>query len=113
MRGMPARIALVLATALLFAARPAAAQSCDRACLTGIVSVYLSAMTAHDPSRVPVADRVRVTEDTKVIALGDGLWKNITTLRPTGRTSSMRARAWPPRSASRKKAASRCCSPCA
>jgi len=82
MRGMPARIALVLATALLFAARPAAAQSCDRACLTGIVSVYLSAMTAHDPSRVPVADRVRVTEDTKVIALGDGLWKNITTLRP-------------------------------
>jgi hypothetical protein len=82
MRGMPARIAIVLATALLLAARPAAAQSCDRACLTGIVSVYLSAMTAHDPSKVPVADRVRVTEDTKVIALGDGLWKDITTLRP-------------------------------
>src|ERR1044071_5838808 len=72
----------VLALLALLAPRPAAAQSCDRACLTGIVGIFLSAMPAHDPAKVPVADRVRVTEDTKAIALGDGLWKNITTLRP-------------------------------
>ena len=82
MRGMPARIAVVLATALLLAPRPAAAQSCDRACLTGVVGAYLSAMTAHDPSKVPAADRMRVTEDTRPIALGEGLFKNITALRP-------------------------------
>lgn len=82
MRGMPARIAVVLVTAMLLAARPALAQSCDRACLTGVVDAYLSAMTAHDPSKMPVADRVRVTEDTQPIALGEGLWKNITALRP-------------------------------
>jgi len=76
------RTAAALVTLLLLATRPAAAQACDRACLTGIVGAYLSAMTAHDPSKVPVADRVRVTEDTKEIALGEGLWKNITALRP-------------------------------
>jgi hypothetical protein len=37
MPGMPARLATVLVTATLLAPRPAAAQSCDRACLTGIV----------------------------------------------------------------------------
>jgi len=73
--------AIVLMAAV--APRPAAAQpACDRACLTAIVTTYLTAMTAHDPSRVPVADGVRVTEDTKQIALGEGLWKNISALRP-------------------------------
>ena len=76
------RAASAVAILALLAPRPVAAQSCDRACLTGIVGAYLTAMTAHEPSKVPVADRVRVTEDTKVIALGEGLWKNITTLRP-------------------------------
>ena len=76
------RTVLALLALVLLAPRPSAAQACDRTCLTGIVGTYLAAMTAHDPAKVPVADRVRITEDTKEIALGDGLWKNITALRP-------------------------------
>ena len=82
MRTMLARTAVTLVTLVLVAPWSAAAQSCDRACLTGVLTGYLTAMTAHDPSKVAVSDRVRVTEDTKEVALGDGLWKNITALRP-------------------------------
>src|SRR6185503_570341 len=79
---MLARTAVTLAALVLVAPRPALAQSCDRACLTGLLASYFTAMAAHDPSKLAVADRVRVTEDTREIALGDGLWKNITALRP-------------------------------
>jgi hypothetical protein len=76
------RTVLPLLALVLVAPRPSTAQACDRTCLTGIVGTYLAAMTAHDPAKVPVADRARITEDTREIALGDGLWKNITALRP-------------------------------
>lgn len=84
MRLMSRRTALALVTLVLLAPRPAAAQSnaCDRACLTGLLNGYFAAMAAHDPSKVALADRVRITEDTREIALGDGLWKSITALRP-------------------------------
>jgi hypothetical protein len=82
MPGMIARTALVLTVLGLLVPRPAAAQSCDRACLGGILSGYFAALAAHDPSKVAVSDRVRITEDTKEITLRDGLWKNITALRP-------------------------------
>lgn len=76
------RIAVVLLVLAGVPSRPAAAQSCDRACLSGILNGYFTAMAAHDPSKVAVADRVRTTEDTKPTALTEGLWKNITALRP-------------------------------
>jgi len=81
---MSARFAVLVAIALL-APGSAAAQSppaCDRACLTGILSGYVAGLAAKDPSKVSVADTVRITEDTKPIALGEGLWKTITALRP-------------------------------
>ncbi|HZI79906.1 MAG TPA: hypothetical protein VFD69_10360 [Vicinamibacterales bacterium] len=81
---MSARTAVLVAIALL-APWSAAAQSppaCDRACLTGILSGYVAGLAAKDPSKVSVADTVRITEDTKPIALGEGLWKTITALRP-------------------------------
>ena len=81
---MSARTAVLVAIALL-APWPAAAQSsaaCDRACLTGILGGYVAGLAVKDPSKVAVADAVRITEDTKPIALGDGLWKTITALRP-------------------------------
>jgi len=81
---MSARTAVVVAIALL-APWSAAAQSppaCDRACLTGILSGYVAGLAAKDPSKVAVADAVRITEDTKPIALGEGLWKTIGALRP-------------------------------
>ena len=82
---MSARFASVLVTLVLSAPWPAAAQTpsaCDRACLTGILGGYFSAMAAHDPSKAALSDRVRATEDTNDVAVGDGLWKTITALRP-------------------------------
>jgi len=53
----------------------AQAQDCDRVCLKDMISKYLDAMAAHDPSRLPVAANVRFTEDSRELKLGEGLWK--------------------------------------
>jgi hypothetical protein len=55
-----------------------AAETCDRACLTGLMTQYVDALVAHDPSHLPLTQNVRVTEDSKAIKLGDGLWKTVT-----------------------------------
>lgn len=51
--------------------------SCDYSCLTGMVDQYLKALVAHDPSQIPVADRVKFTENTIPLKLGDALWGTI------------------------------------
>ncbi len=56
-------------------APPAAAKSCDRACLGDLVTQYLKAMVAHDPAALPVAKNVRFTENGQVMKLGEGLWR--------------------------------------
>lgn len=56
----------------------AQAANCDRACLKGMITKYVDAMVAHDPSRLPLAKDVRFTEDSKDLKLGDGLWKTVT-----------------------------------
>jgi hypothetical protein len=43
--------------------------------LIGCVGQYLAALVLHDPSRLPVADNCRFTENTKELSLGEGLWK--------------------------------------
>ena len=55
---------------------------CDRACLGAIMTRYLNAMVAHDPSSLPVAPNARFTEDTVQMKLGEGAWKTVTKLRP-------------------------------
>ena len=40
-----------------------------------MISKYLDAMAANDPSRLPVAANVRFTEDSRELKLGEGLWK--------------------------------------
>jgi hypothetical protein len=54
--------------------------SCDRACLNGFVDQYLDAMAAHDPSRLPLAKDVRMTENTVQMPLTDGLWFTTTAI---------------------------------
>ena len=54
--------------------------SCDRACLNGFVDKYLNAMAAHDPSRLPLAKNVRMTENTVQMPLTDGLWFTTTAI---------------------------------
>ena len=53
---------------------PAAAQNCDRACLGDIMTRYLESLVAHDPSKAPLADNVRFTEDTRETPIGGGFW---------------------------------------
>ena len=66
---------------LLFALSPAsgqtapARQTCDRECLRGMLTSYLTALVAHDPKTLPLAANVRFTQDTVEMKLGDGLWK--------------------------------------
>jgi hypothetical protein len=75
-----ARAAAALASILLIGLgrTAAAADNCDRACLTGLITQYVDAVVAHDPSKLPLAENVKVTEDSKVVKLGDGLWKTVT-----------------------------------
>ena len=53
------------------------ASACDYACLTGYLDQYLSALVAHDPSRLPLAPHVKFTENTISMKLGDALWGTI------------------------------------
>lgn len=57
---------------------PARAAACDRACLGDMITKYVDAVAAHDPSRLPLAAKVRFTENSKELKLGDGLWKSVT-----------------------------------
>ncbi len=66
---------LVVLTAM--ATGSAQAADCDRACLKGMITKYVDAIVAHDPSRLPLAANVRFTEDSKELKLGDGAWKTI------------------------------------
>ena len=74
---------IVVAAALLIPSSASAqGAKCDRACLTDMMTRYLNAMVAHDPSSVPVAPNVKFTEDSKVMKLGEGTaWKSVTKVR--------------------------------
>ena len=54
------------------------AQQCDRACLTGMLTQFVNALVAHDSSKLPLADNVRYTEDSRNARLGEGIWKSVT-----------------------------------
>jgi hypothetical protein len=79
-----ARFATLLATAamaLLAAAAPHAARAqaaapaaCDSTCLRGFVDDYFEALEARDPSKLPVAENVKFTENGRVLTLGEGFW---------------------------------------
>ena len=49
-------------------------QVCDRACLTGIVDQYLTAMVGHDSSKAPLAANATHTENAARLSFKDGLW---------------------------------------
>ncbi|PZN31283.1 MAG: hypothetical protein DIU71_10285 [Proteobacteria bacterium] len=49
--------------------------SCDRACLSGLLTDYLAALEAGDVSGLRLADEVRFTEDQQTRTLGvEGIW---------------------------------------
>lgn len=58
--------------------RDEASPTCDRVCLTGLMTAYIEALAKGDPALAPLADRVRFTEDSRELAIGDGLWSSVT-----------------------------------
>jgi hypothetical protein len=56
---------------------PANVKSCDRACLVGFMERYMNAIYKHDPKLAPpLAKDYRMTENTGVIEIGEGmLWR--------------------------------------
>ncbi len=66
------RIKLALALFLPLAARAA---DCDRECLRGFVTQYLNAMVVHKPASLAASDKIRFTENTVTMKLGEGLWR--------------------------------------
>jgi hypothetical protein len=66
-----------LAAATIAAVSTGRAQAtCDRQCLTDILSRYLNAMVGHDPAAAPLSPAVRFTENAATIKVGEGLWKS-------------------------------------
>jgi hypothetical protein len=57
-----------------------AAATCDRACLKKTLDTYLDAVLKHDPSKAPLDAAFRYTENSSVVAPGEGLWKTATAL---------------------------------
>jgi hypothetical protein len=55
-----------------------ATAACDRACLGDLLTQYIDALAAGDPSKLPLAPTVKSTEDSAEVKLGDGLWKSVT-----------------------------------
>jgi hypothetical protein len=66
----------VLLTALFGAAlmQAQSTESCDRACLEGFVNQYFDAMLARNPYGLPLAPKVKFTENEQTIPLGEGVW---------------------------------------
>ena len=71
-------VALLAALAGLCTPGVAWAAECDRACLGGLVTQYVEALAARDPSALPLADEVRFTENGSALELGKGAWATIT-----------------------------------
>lgn len=77
---LPKAMAFAIASALLtgLPQTTTAAENCDRTCLAGLITQYVDAVVAHDHARLPLVGTVKYTEDSKVVKLGDGLWKSVT-----------------------------------
>jgi hypothetical protein len=75
--GMFFYVAAKSAPAQSAAEKTVPASACDYACLTGYLDQYLSALVAHDPTRLPLAPHVKFTENTIQMKLGDALWGTI------------------------------------
>ncbi len=69
---------MAVSLTLISTAVPARAADCDRACLGDMITQYVDAVAAHDPSLLPLTANVRFTENSKELKLGDGLWKSVT-----------------------------------
>lgn len=70
------RLAILLLGAISALAQDSPA--CDRSCLEGFVNQYLDALVAHNAFGMPLARKVKFSENDVVLDLGDGVWNTIT-----------------------------------
>jgi len=52
--------------------------SCTRKCLAEKMDQYLAGLAKNDPTGVPLAEDVKLVENTKKTPIGEGLWKTAT-----------------------------------
>lgn len=63
---------------LIFTFSSCASKELDRAGLVDLMEQYMDAVAKHDASGLPLSEKVKLVENTKVIPIGEGLWKNAT-----------------------------------
>jgi len=51
---------------------------CDRECLITLTDQYVASLAAHSTDGLPLADGVKIVENIKPIAAGEGLWADTT-----------------------------------
>src|SRR5512135_1065955 len=70
----------IIKTAVLLAAVIASATQvhagCDRACLTGFIDAYFSALAANNPSVLPLAADAKITANGEVMPLAGTFWES-------------------------------------
>jgi hypothetical protein len=59
------------------AAAATAEGACDRHCLENFMDMYLKALVARDPSKLPLIPGVKYTENQERVEVGSGLWKSV------------------------------------
>jgi hypothetical protein len=81
----PSKIILAVAVlvSLQSSAQAAASDSCDRACLKGLVDTYLAALVAHDPARVRIEPGAKFVENAVAMQPGEGFWKTASAVPTT------------------------------
>jgi hypothetical protein len=60
----------------------ATAPACDRACLKGMLELYLDALAKRDATKLQLAKFAKFTENGAVLYPGEGLWKTATSVTP-------------------------------
>ena len=71
--------AILATTVVAISAQTAA--PCNRDCLIEVTEAHLSAMVARNPASAPVTPNVRFTQNTRPLALGQGVWESIKGVR--------------------------------
>ncbi|MFT3752534.1 MAG: hypothetical protein QM800_06535 [Paludibacter sp.] len=74
---------LLAATALLAHTTIQAAADCDRACLLKINDQFNTALLKHDTKGLPLASKVKATQNLQPLTLGEGIWKKATPFTAT------------------------------
>ncbi|KAI1384778.1 uncharacterized protein F4822DRAFT_433318 [Hypoxylon trugodes] len=68
------RKAMWATLSILVLGSAAPAERCERSCLEGVLSNYLNALLAHDPSKIPTTPDVKYVENEQILPLGTGEW---------------------------------------